>query len=136
MIWTLVRTVWTLPTSAVGLGVGIACLPLGAKWRLHSGVVEIHGGGVAWLLEHATVLKGGALAITFGEVVLARTAAALDLTRDHERVHVRQARRWGMFFIPAYLCASAWAWGRGRGGYRGNAFEIEAYAVSDSRRNP
>jgi hypothetical protein len=82
---------------------------------------------VAWLLEHATVLEGGALALTLGEVVLARTEAAHDLTRKHERVHVRQARRWGPLFIPAYLGASAWMWWRGRDAYRENPFEVEAY---------
>jgi hypothetical protein len=51
---------------------------------------------------------GGALAITFGHVVLARDEAALTLTRMHERVHVRQYERWGPAFIPAYVLASAW----------------------------
>jgi hypothetical protein len=127
MVRQISQSVWSAPTSALGLGIGVCCLPFGARWRIHSGVVEISGGGVAWLLEHATVLEGGALAITLGEVVLARTEAAHDLTRRHERVHVRQARRWGPFFIPAYLGASAWMWWRGRDAYRENPFEVEAY---------
>ena len=133
MLSTALRSAWTSPTTAVGLCLGIICLPVGAKWRIHSGVIEIHGRGVAWLLQHVTVLKGGVLAITFGECVLARTLAAHDLTRDHERIHVRQARRWGPLFIPAYLAASAWALCRGKSAYRGNAFEIEAYALADNR---
>jgi hypothetical protein len=136
MITVVMRTLWTLPTTGVGLGVGVLCLPLGTRVQMHSGVVEFYGGGVAWLLEHATLLKGGALAITFGDVVLGRNKAALDLTREHERVHVRQAHRWGPFFIPAYLAASAIAWRRGADAYRGNVFEVEAFRVSDARRNP
>ncbi len=130
----VIRSLWTAPTSMIGLGIGACCTPFGARWRTDSGVVEICGGGVAWLLEHATVLPGGVLAITFGEVVLARSEAALDMTRDHERVHVQQARRWGPLFIPAYLFASIIAMLKGRPAYRGNVFEIEAYAVSDGRR--
>lgn len=129
----MVGTIWAAPTSAVGLLLGGCCKPWGASFRRHSGVIEIQGAGVAWMLEHLTVLEGGALAITFGEVVLARSSAAHDLTRSHERIHVRQCRRWGPFFIPAYLAASVMALLRGRPAYRGNAFEIEAYA-EESRR--
>ncbi|HUO06909.1 MAG TPA: hypothetical protein VM008_01130 [Phycisphaerae bacterium] len=133
MFIAALRTIWTFPTTAVGLGVGILCLPIGARWQFHTGVIEIHGGGVAWLLENAMLLKGGAVAITFGDCVLGRTQAALDMTREHERVHVRQAHCWGPFFIPAYLLASVVAWWRGQNAYRGNAFEIEAYRISDAR---
>jgi hypothetical protein len=133
MLLALLRTLWTFPTTAIGLLVGALCIPLGARWQFVDGVLECHGGGVAWLLEHATLLQDGAMAITFGDVVLGRTPAALDLTRRHERVHVRQAHRWGPFFIPAYLLASLIAWLQRRGAYRGNAFERAAYAVSDDR---
>ncbi len=98
-----------------------------------TGVWEFYGGGVAWLLEHAVPIDGGARALTLGEVVLGRSVAALDLTREHERVHVAQCRRWGPFFIPAYFAASAIAWLTSRDAYRGNAFEREAFAVSDTR---
>ena len=134
MFLKVMRTMWVLPTTAVGLGIGAVCLPFGAKWKIHSGVIEIHGGGVSWLLEHMTTLEGGALAITLGESVLGRTQAALDMTRLHERVHVKQARRWGPLFIPAYLGTSLWIWWRGGEAYRGNPFEVEAYRVSDARR--
>jgi hypothetical protein len=133
MILGILRTLWTFPTTAVGLLVGGLCVPLGARWQWVDGVLECHGGGVAWLLEHATLLEGGALAITFGDVVLGRSTAALDLTRRHERVHVRQAHRWGPLFIPAYLLASLIAWVQKRGAYRGNSFEREAFAVSEGR---
>jgi hypothetical protein len=134
MILTVLRTLWTLPTTAVGLSIGVPCMVLGTRVQMHTGVLEFHGGLAAWLLEHATLLEGGALAITFGDVVIARSTAAHDLTREHERVHVRQCHRWGPFFIPAYLLASAVIWvGRGDP-YRGNPFEKEAYAMSDARR--
>lgn len=126
-LWIIVRTLWTLPTTAVGLLLGGLGTLAGARWRFVEGVLECHGGGVAWGLEHLTVLDGGALAITFGDVILGRNPAALDLTRAHERVHVRQAHRWGPLFLPAYLLASVVLWIRGRDAYRENPFEREAY---------
>ena len=67
--------------------------------------------------------------MTMGHVVFGQTDAALDITRRHEHVHVRQYERWGPLFVPAYLAASALLYLRGRDGYRENPFEIEAYAV-------
>ena len=55
--------------------------------------------------------------------------AALDRSRAHERVHVRQCERWGPLFIPAYLLASAVLWCQGRDFYEENPFEREAYAA-------
>ena len=132
-VWLFFRVLWTGPTTAVGLVIAIPCMPLGARWRQREGGWECSGGALARLLEHGTVLEGGALAITFGEVILGRSAAALDLTRKHEHVHVRQARRWGAAFIPAYLLASLWVFFRGGRGYRDNPFEREAFGVSDGR---
>ncbi len=94
------------------------------------GVVEIDGGIVRWLLRHATPI-GGAMALTLGHVVLGQSRAALDVSRAHERVHVRQYERWGPFFIPAYLAGSAIAALRGRHFYRDNPFESEAYASTE-----
>jgi len=134
MILVILRTLWTFPTTALGLLIGGLCVPLGTRWQFVDGVLECHGGGVAWLLEHATLLPGGATAMTLGDVVLGRSTAALALTRTHERVHVRQAHRWGPLFIPAYLLASLVALLQRRGAYRGNAFEREAYAASEPRK--
>jgi hypothetical protein len=64
--------------------------------------------------------------LTFGHVVLAQDAQALECTRAHERVHVRQYERWGPLFIPAYAASSLWAFARGRHFYFHNAFEEEA----------
>ncbi len=71
------------------------------------------------------------MAMTFGHVVFGQTAAALEITRAHERVHVRQYERWGITFVPVYLLISAFLYFRGRDGYRENRFEVEAYAVDD-----
>jgi hypothetical protein len=133
MLIRLVRILvyaWTFPTTSVGL-IFLAPTRLG---RVHAravgGVIEIHGGLASWFLRHATLLEGGASAMTLGHVVIGLDAQALDLTRDHERVHVRQAERLGPFFVPAYLLASFLAWRRGLDPYRDNPFEIEAYNLS------
>ena len=75
-------------------------------------------------------LPGGATAMTLGHVVLGVDQEALDLTRTHERVHVRQCERWGPLFLPAYGLASLAAWVGGRDAYRGNRFEVEAYRIA------
>ena len=65
--------------------------------------------------------------MTLGHVVLGRSLGALDDTRAHERVHVRQCERWGPLFLPAYGLASLAAALRGRNAYLDNRFEREAY---------
>ncbi len=127
-----VRFVWALPWTLFGL----CFLPFAAPWtngrvRWVAGVFELHGRGIDWCLRHLTLLPGGAAAITFGNTVLGRDAEALESTRSHERVHVRQYGRWGLFFVPAYVIASAWLKLRGRDAYRENPFEVEAYAKED-----
>jgi hypothetical protein len=108
----------------VGLVVGCAGVATGGSARLRAGIVEFHGGAVTWLLERWPV---GPFAMTLGHVVLGRTAAALDLSRSHELIHVRQYERWGPLLVPAYLACSWFLWVRGKDGYRDNPFEREAY---------
>ena len=127
MACRLIRYVWALPNTLVGLLFLPAALPRRSGVRVVDGVLEIHGPLVAAMLRHLIPIRGGAVAITFGHVVLGCTRRALDLTRTHERIHVRQCERWGPVFIPAYLLASTWAALRGRGAYDGNYFEREAY---------
>ena len=115
--------VWASPYTLVGIGIGLI---LGGRFRLIDGVVEIHGPRIAWGLRNMPV---PAMAMTFGHVVFAVNEMALDVTRSHEHVHVRQYERWGPFFVPAYLGASVILYLRGRDGYRDNPFEIEAYAI-------
>jgi hypothetical protein len=95
---------WALPTTSLGL----ACLAVGAAYgrvgtQVVDGVLELHGGLIEAFLREGTLLPGGASAMTLGHVVLGRNREALQRTRAHERVHVRQCERWGPLFIPAYL---------------------------------
>ena len=122
-----VRYLWALPTTMLGLLLAAAALVTRGHARIVDGVLEVHGGVVRFLLQRCTPLRGGASAMTLGHVVLGRTEALLDLTRSHERVHVRQCERWGPLFVPAYLLASLAVRLRGGDAYRDNPFEREAY---------
>lgn len=121
---------WAAPNTVIGLTLTALALFSGGRTRLYRGVIETHGGIVRFLLRRCTPLAGGAAAITFGHCVLAVDRTTLDWTRRHERVHVRQAERWGPLFIPAYLFASLWARLRGGHFYRDNAFERQAYGAA------
>lgn len=118
--------VWALPTTTVGLCAASLAMMTRGEFRIVDGVLEVSGGAVQWLLLYAVPLKGGASALTLGHVVLGLDRSALDRTRQHERVHVRQAERWGPLFIPAYLLAGAFQWFRGREAYHDNPFERSA----------
>ena len=132
---------WASPTTII-IGFPAAVLALVSRGRVCcvDGVLEVCGGVPRWLLEHATVLEGGAAAITFGHVVVGRDQGVLEQTRLHERVHVAQYERWGPFFIPAYLAASLWVLLRRGQPYLDNPFEREAFeaerlaASTDERR--
>ncbi len=119
--------VWTFPTTLVGLLMVPPTLLTRGGVQLVDGVLEVYGGAAAWALRHLTLMKRGASAMALGHVVLGVDQEFLDLSRRHERIHVRQAERWGPLFIPAYLLASLWALVRGGSAYRDNAFEREAY---------
>src|SRR5687767_1086704 len=81
---------WAFPTTLVGLlFLPPVLLSRTGRARVVGGVLEIHGGPVDWFLRHCTLLRGGASAMTLGHVVLGRDERLLDLTRAHERVHVR-----------------------------------------------
>lgn len=123
---------WALPYTLLGIAIGLL---LCGRFQRVQGVIEIHGPVIAKVLSRLLV---PAMAMTFGHVVFGRTAAALESTRTHERVHVRQYERWGIAFVPVYLLLSAVLYIRGRDGYRENPFEVEAYAVDSitSRDSP
>lgn len=114
---------WAAPYTLGGLLLGIL---LRGEMKIVDGVIEIHGPRVAAFLMR---LPPRAAAVTLGHTVLAQTPVLLELTRAHERVHVRQFERWGPFMGPAYLLASLYVACRGRDYYRDNPFEIEAFAV-------
>ena len=119
---------WAFPATSVGLALVAVAAATGARVSVLDGVVEAHGGILDPLLRRWVPLRGGASAMTLGHVVVGRNAAALDRTRAHERAHVRQAERWGPFFIPAYFIASLVVAARGGHYYRDNRFERDAVA--------
>jgi hypothetical protein len=124
------RYVWALPPTL--LGIVLASLALaGGRVRVVAGAVEVHGPWLRWALRTCMPLRGGATAITLGHVVLGQDQHALDTSRAHERVHVRQYERWGPLFLPAYATASIAALLSGGHYYFDNAFEREAARVSD-----
>ena len=123
---SLGRYIWTAPNSLIGLlFLPVVFLTDGGA-QLVDGVLELHGPVISWVLRRCVPMPGGALAITFGHVVLGCDPDALALTRSHERVHVRQYERWGPAFIPAYLIAAVWGLVTRAGAYHGNFFEREA----------
>ena len=114
---------WAAPTTAVGLVAGFLTLASGGRVQVERGALEFHGGFARWFLESRVVR---ASAMTLGHVILGRDPRCLAACRDHEQAHVRQVERWGAFFLPAYVLASAWAWRQGRHYYLDNWFEVDA----------
>jgi hypothetical protein len=131
MIPRLLAYLWAAPVTAIGLLIALPAVLTGSRARWVTGVLEVAGPLPRLVLRYGTLLPGGATAMTLGHVVIAVDAAALDLTRAHERVHVRQAEHWGPLFIPAYLGCSAWLLLRRRDPYRENPFERQAFAETD-----
>lgn len=143
LLWQLLRALpqtifWGLRSLAVYLWagpntcLGLACgLLLSGQFRWIDGVVEIHGRRIAAVLNRMVI---PAMAITLGHCVLAQNQASLDITRVHERVHVRQYQWWGPFFIPAYLLCSLVLKLQGRDPYRDNPFEVQAYREEKEAR--
>ena len=127
--------VWVFPGSAVGLMAASLALVSGGRARVVDGVLEVHGGLVTLILIRGNRWVGPIAAITLGHVVVGCDEATLQRTRLHERVHVRQYERWGPFFIPAYLASSVWLGLRGFNAYLDNPFEVEAYAIDDTRES-
>lgn len=120
------RYVWALPNTALGLILLPVVWGSGGAIAMTGGVLEMYGGLLGPLLGACPPRTGGVSAMTLGHVVIARDRYALEATRAHERVHVRQCERWGPFFLPAYFLASLWAAANGRSAYYGNYFEQQA----------
>lgn len=122
----LLAVLWALPYTLLGLLLGLVGLCTGGRVRVRGRVIEFYGGGVKRLLQQ--FFSGqGAMALTLGHTILGQTDAALDVSRDHEMVHVRQFERWGPLMGPAYLGCSLVLWLMGRRPYRDNPFERAAY---------
>jgi hypothetical protein len=118
---------WALPWTLLGLGIGVIGLATGGSMRRRAPVLQFYGGAVSWLLER---FPGRPIAMTLGHVVLGQNETALDVSHQHELVHVRQYQRWGPLFIPAYLLCSLALWLAGKDAYRDNPFEREAYGTT------
>lgn len=121
----LVRYLWALPATTVGLLVAGLVLPMGATIRVVDGVVEVAGGRLPRL---AARLPSSCrfVAITFGHVIIGADHGILCDIRSHERVHVRQYERWGVVFFPLYLGSSLVQLMLGRHPYLDNRFERAA----------
>jgi hypothetical protein len=125
--WRAMAYLWALPNTLVGLIFLPLVLLTGGRASIRDGVLEICGGAADIFLRRCTLLKGGASAMTLGHVIIARDQQCLDMSRGHERIHVRQCERWGPLFIPAYLLLSMWMLCSGRRAYLDNPFEREAF---------
>jgi hypothetical protein len=124
-VTALLRYVWAAPSTAIGLALSVLALRK-ERVAVFDGVIEAHGPLLRWVLTRLGPLPGGIAAITLGHVVVGRDLRALQETRSHERIHVRQYERWGPFFLPVYAVASLWALARGGDAYFDNWFEREA----------
>lgn len=122
--------IWASPWSLLGLAVGCVTLMSGGAMRRSGHVLEFYGGLARWMLER-TPNGQFVMAMTLGHTILAKNADALEISREHEMVHVRQYERWGALFIPAYLLSSFVLWAVGKDAYRDNPFEREAYGETD-----
>lgn len=125
------RYLWASPNTLLGLAVALAGLTGGGRVRVFRGVLEVYGPGIRRLLDRVTLGRTSARALTLGHVVLACDRRALESTRAHEAVHVRQYERWGPAFLPAYVVASLLAAWRGGDPYRHNRFERAALSRED-----
>lgn len=117
---------WASPYTLMGLALGGVGLCTGGRARVRGRVFEFYGGGIKWLI-HCLPDGQFVLAFTLGHTVFGPSDAALDISRDHELVHVRQFEIWGPLTGPAYLLCSLYMWLTGRRAYRDNPFEREAY---------
>ena len=129
LLLRIIGIIWASPYTLIGLFLGGIGLCTGGRARIRGRVVEFYGGAAKWLVTHLTHGQF-TLAFTLGHTILGQSDAALDISRDHEMVHVRQFERWGPFMGPAYLFSSLVLWMAGRQPYRDNPFEREAYDVA------
>ncbi len=117
---------WAAPATLLGLAAALLARAAGADAIIIDGVLEVGGGRLERVLSRLPrPLRFQA--ITLGHVIIGTSHSALAACRRHERVHVRQYERWGIFFFPLYLGSSLWQLARGRDPYRDNHFERQAY---------
>ncbi len=118
----ILKYLWTFPSTLLGLTFVPLAYCSGGRAQVVQGALEVHGGLVsAWL----KLCRANAM--TIGHVILGRNKDALQASRQHEHVHIRQYEAWGIFFIPAYLLSSLVAWLCAKHPYYDNRFEQEAF---------
>ncbi len=120
---------WALPVTFLGLLIVLMARNSGGVQQRVDGVLEAAGGWPARLLLHGFPFSGPVAAITLGHVVVGVSLDALEQTRVHERVHVRQFERWGVLMVLLYPLAGVIAALRGGNPYIDNVFEREARAA-------
>jgi hypothetical protein len=103
--------VWTLPNSLIGLLLGLAGVPLGARpqWRARERALVFRrwpwGNGGALTLGNVIIYTGDNLAtpcFTYAHRAGRSVDKAIVLA-DHERAHVYQYMLLGPLFLPLYL---------------------------------
>ena len=124
----LLAYAWAAPTTALALPAVLLAYATGGELGRRDGVVYAHGGALRPILLRFPV---SAQAMALGHIVLAIDSLALAASWRHELRHTRQAERWGVFFLPAYLVAGCWTYFRGRRFYYDNPFEIDARRRAD-----
>lgn len=127
---------WVVPVSILGLLVASIGRASGGSLSVVNGVIEAAGGWPARIMRRGLPFSGAVTALTLGHVVIGISRSALRATRAHERAHVRQFERWGLFLLVAYPLAGAFVWLRGRHPYYDNPFEREARAAENERALP
>ena len=135
--WKFIGFVWALPMTLIGLA---WALILGAKWmRLEHDDWSLHficpddKHGQKWLLHFNVGAQ------TLGNmIVYSRSEYAGPETTmvKHERVHVKQGMKFGIFNLFLYLLLSVLAWMYGQDIYRGNEAEEQARYESGEVSEP
>jgi hypothetical protein len=120
---------WALPVTLLGLLIVLMARASGGVQQRVDGVLEAAGGWPARVLLHGFPFSGPVAAITLGHVVVGVSLEALEQTRVHERVHVRQFEHWGVLMVLLYPLAGVIAALRGGNPYIDNVFEREARAA-------
>ena len=116
----------TFPNTLLGLL--FISLAIKGTMKIIDGALEIESPSIEKLFHHLADSKKPIIALTLGHVVIGCNKQALIESRRHERMHVTQYERWGIFFIPAFFIASSWAKLCGRHPYTDNIFEKKANA--------
>lgn len=115
--------IWASPATMIGLVLAFMAAVSGGKLSIRNGVVEASGGlGKRLLADKGRLFRGGA-AMTLGHVIIARDAACMERSREHEWMHVRQFERWGPFLLPVNWAIAIWLRWRGLDPYLDHPFE-------------